>query len=669
MRYQWRVSIPSRQGYYEKILSHDDLDALRSSESIGQANAKTFALLIITWGSFLGDSPVDQLKPNKVIDKFLKELVRDPIKHIADLSELAHDLEISLEIVDEEVVIRDDLYVRFKKTPIFREFLDFTKTHSPVTLKYILSFLNFGKKVFYINEQLDSVAFRKWSQVEDRLSTLIVPDWVSNVKTIMAFIMKGWSDFCFLPKHGNGAVSERSVWGTESKNETISFPPGIDYLYNKQVSLLGEDVSFTIHIPDGTPTMEKVVLSSRLMFVPKTWKTSRSICMEPVVYQWAQQGVRPWLEHGIGQSVLRNHVVLSDQTVNQRAAQYGSKTNKADTIDLASASDSVAWALIKRVFPAGALKHLAATRTKSTIVPDGSTVHVHKFAPMGSALCFPVQSLLYSAIVAMVTIADAYNLDWRVDGSLSRIKNLDVAWNYCFGDGRDLDMGRSAYFPFRCYGDDIVVDNATTSNVIEALTALGFEVNADKSFVGNKAYRESCGKHYFRGDDVTPYRFKTKPVTQRMSVDALASVIDAANRAGEFGYVFLRKHLIQFCLYHDIHGINRKPGTMNPVLFSEDEDSSLAIYSTNARNNHLRSRNFGDPGKGTHNDYQRSEVLSISLGPTVKRKLSRKFDNYHYTVWWNSRYYNSGESSLDDSSTVLTADTRGLGVRWRWTPT
>jgi hypothetical protein len=271
----------------------------------------------------------------------------------------------------------------------------------------------------------------------------------------------------------------------------------------------------------------------------------------------------------------------------------------------------------------------------------------------------------------MITVADAYGRDWRIPGSLSDI-DLDVAYFYAFGKG----TGRSKYFPFLAYGDDLVVDHTTTSNVVEALTQLGFQVNVSKSFLGDSAYRESCGKHYYRGTDVTPFRFKTRAVSPRIDVTTLASIIDTANRAGQFAYDNCRKHLIQFILYYPIMGVKEnRHGSRNPVLFSNDPDDSMAIISSNPHNYHLKKREFGPDAVGTSLQFQRDEVESITMGPQSKVHPSKRFDGYYYTLWWRSRYYDeidgsrSRVSSSEDSSSVITADAFGTAPRWRWTPT
>jgi hypothetical protein len=199
--------------------------------------------------------------------------------------------------------------------------------------------------------------------------------------------------------------------------------------------------------------------------------------MEPSAYMWAQQAVRLWYEDYLSRSVLRKHVVLQDQSKNQWACRFGSFTNRVDTIDLSSASDSVLWLLVKKIFPAKVLKHLLATRTDTVELPDGSEFKVSKFAPMGSALCFPVQSTIYSAVILMVAMTRRFGVDWREPGVFKGL-DLDVLYKMTFMD-KLSDEDSHKYQPFYAYGDDLICDERITSNVIDALTELAFKVNVE----------------------------------------------------------------------------------------------------------------------------------------------------------------------------------------------
>lgn len=60
------------------------------------------------------------------------------------------------------------------------------------------------------------------------------------------------------------------------------------------------------------------------------------------------------------------------------------------------------------------------------------------------------------------------------------------------------------------YGDDIIVPVKAYPAVKEILAFAGFTTNDKKTFADGP-FRESCGKHYFKGQDVTPIYIRNRP--------------------------------------------------------------------------------------------------------------------------------------------------------------
>lgn len=681
--YAPRISLSSKgQIYYDRILDSDNSVTLIRQEH--GDNEHVVVLTIVSWVSLLGDSPIGDDKPAVIVDRFLNTLLSDYRGTIAAYSNLAHQLCKGLQRDDDGNIIVPYLK-EFEPLPIFREYLAFFRTRDPRVLQYILSFLLFAKKGRYEDAELEKLAFRKWIQIEDRLSVLELPPWTANLRRILDVCCRSWEFRDFLPKHGNGSVAERGVKGVEHKNSIFSGHRRISYLYFREDNIFMDCDERSV-APDGSFTVDHCSTdTSRLMFVPKDHKSARSICMEPTVFMWAQQGVRHYYERWLSESPLGDHIFLREQERNQEASAFGSLTGEVDTIDLSSASDCVAWDLVKRIFPAKVLKHLAGTRTSKVELPDGSVRHVRKYAPMGSALCFPIQSTIYAAIALMVGICQYYGVDWSVPGVLD---GLDIERMHESAFASTLGHHGSRFSHYLCYGDDIIVDSRLTTEVINALTALGFEVNVSKSFVGNEAFRESCGEYHFDGESVSPYFFKTDEVSSRIGIAALAGLIDHANRAMHFGYSTLRRHLVQFILHYPIAGV-RESREKNSILFTEDENESCAILCANPRNTHLRKRVYdprlssylyggkaeaeASPGNtlggaaltGTDMWYQRDEVESLAPGPCRKRRLSEKFDNYRYVTWWRTRVYGAGTGLID--AVPMTHDALEVGISRRWT--
>lgn len=323
---------------------------------------------------------------------------------------------------------------------------------------------------------------------------------------------------------------------------------------------------------------------ARLHFVPKTYKTYRSICMEPNAVMWAQQSVRHDLEISIRNSAYKHVVRLESQERNQSAASYGSVYGTVDTIDLSDASDSVSWELVKGIFPRWMLWYLNGTRTSRVLLPNGKVVHVRKFAPMGSAVCFPVQCIVYTTVCYLAYCLWKRGIDspsgLALNDPILRPKSLS-------GFNRSFGTGGGNLEPLRVYGDDIACDARITPIVVGLLTELGFTVNKTKSFTGAQCYRESCGKHFVEGEDVTPLYFRLKETEDRLNVKFLTSLTALANRCGIYGYRNLRRFFIHVCKYHGTTG-----SAENPVRFTSDRNANMAIHTNDPGNQRLKRRRF-----------------------------------------------------------------------------
>lgn len=130
------------------------------------------------------------------------------------------------------------------------------------------------------------------------------------------------------------------------------------------------------------------------------------------------------------------------------------------------------------------LARLTATRATHCLI-DGELHALKKFASMGSALCFPIEAIVFYAIARTVT------------------PNVWV------------------------YGDDIIVPGKDYFAVIDALVEYGLQVNVDKS-LHHGFFRESCGGDYYKGHLINPIRLK--------SLTPL-SIIAFANNIGDvFGF-------------------------------------------------------------------------------------------------------------------------------------
>ncbi len=328
--------------------------------------------------------------------------------------------------------------------------------------------------------------------------------------------------FGLVPRHGPGATADGlrgnakydvSLWPT--RLESV-FPYG-DYAlpnwrYNDQL----DRVQF---LEPGAEVPVKVTP------VPKTPKTPRIIAIEPTAMQYAQQSVSQQivncLEYGLqlppsgggkDSGFGRFFVGFYDQEANRFLARKGSIDRRLATLDLSDASDRVLnehVLLLMSRFPR--LSELVqATRSTRAQLPDGTIVPLVKFASMGSALCFPVEAMVFTTIVVA---AIAYERRVPLDrGLLMELRGK-----------------------VRVYGDDIVVPVDCVQSVIQFLEAFGLKVNRDKSFWNGK-FRESCGGDYYDGHWVTPVRFRRDFPRSLTDVDELVSLASYRNLLYLRGY-------------------------------------------------------------------------------------------------------------------------------------
>ncbi len=215
-----------------------------------------------------------------------------------------------------------------------------------------------------------------------------------------------------------------------------------------------------------------VIKASRLSFVPKTRKISRTICTEPLCNMFFQKGIGSALE---GRLREVSGIDLSFQPdKNRTLAQLGSQTGRFGTIDLSSASDSMSLTLVREFFPTSVVNWLERARTPFTVLPDGREVELHMVSSMGNAFTFPLQTLFFTSLVYGVYRARSIRVERPSRHSLGN---------------------------FAVFGDDIIVVREAYDHVCKLLMLCGFKVNVDKSF-NDGLFRESCGRDYYNGHNV-----------------------------------------------------------------------------------------------------------------------------------------------------------------------
>jgi len=312
-----------------------------------------------------------------------------------------------------------------------------------------------------------------------------------------------------VPDHGPGATQERitgnAKWTFLTWHKRLD-DAGITYQrFAKGINTPDDSCSPELLDPLDEPPV-------RVVFVPKTLKTPRVIAVEPVCMQFVQQGISRYLVGQIERSPLtRGHVNFRDQGINQDLALRASADRRLATVDMSEASDRVSMAHFQRAFASRPdLRHLMdACRSMRAQLPDGREVDLRKFASMGSALCFPVEALIFFISIIASRCSRAGQFPTR----------STVA-----------KMARSVYV----YGDDIIVPADETSAICEDLEALGFRVNAHKTFWNGK-FRESCGLDAYDGTPVTPVYLRRDVPADRGDASGIVSTVSTANQLYQLG--------------------------------------------------------------------------------------------------------------------------------------
>lgn len=218
----------------------------------------------------------------------------------------------------------------------------------------------------------------------------------------------------------------------------------------------------------------------RVVFVPKTMTTPRVIATEPSVMQYIQQSLMSYITPRLERhKFTRDCIRFTDQRVNQSLAYQSSIDRRLATLDLKDASDRVSLALVQRIFKGTPiLEYLEDARSLHATLPDGSNLILNKYASMGSALCFPVEAMVFYTII-QAAIHDHLGLQ-PTNASIMEITPM-----------------------ITIYGDDIIVPVEVVDVVVQNLETYGLKVNLSKSFTRSH-FRESCGGDFFKGESVKP---------------------------------------------------------------------------------------------------------------------------------------------------------------------
>lgn len=458
--------------------------------------------------------------------------------------------------------------------------------------KRLIAIFSYTSRLTLHKIDLTQECLDAYMAVEDSISDYLPRHLVSDLNKIIRRWLTSFDPTRLHFKHGPGGVAGHGRTSLQSKYKDLTYDARTSYVFGEPHWC-------------QSPIRSSLDRISSTIFVPKSYKTFRTISMEPSTLQYLQQGVWSEIDRVVGSSgYLRNRIGFHEQERNQRLARDGSISRNYATIDLSAASDSVSYKLVKRLFRKTALlPYLIATRSDRTLLPDGRLIDLKKFAPMGSALCFPVETIVFAAICQYVTREHGVTGDYSV------------------------------------FGDDIIVPTQCVEDVILILETLGFSVNRSKSFYHRDCwFRESCGAEYCDGFDVTPMRVSRKYKSEDKLLH-LVGLIQLANNAYDRGFVNLRHFFIR-----------KLRKSRYKMLFAPTE-----LKGESYTNFHLKSR--------WNSDLQRNEFKATGFKVKPPKKQDESIRLRH---WYESTHQRTdagdGFVSRIDRVTVSVKD------RWRAAP-
>lgn len=312
-----------------------------------------------------------------------------------------------------------------------------------------------------------------------------------------------------VPKHGPGAVADKLI-GNE-KYSLCTWTDRLQQVFSSE-NFLFPNARY-VHEESVTylePGAEQPV---KVISVPKTQKTPRIIAVEPSYVQYAQQAIlEPLILLLESNPILKHFLGFSDQSPNQRLAKEGSEKHHIATLDLSEASDRVSNQLVRTMLRdhPHLLRAIDATRSRRADVPGNGIIRLSKYASMGSALCFPFEAMVFLTLIFL---------------------GIENELNTRFVKKAQL---RAFFNRVRVYGDDLIIPIDSVESVIHSLEHFGARVGDAKSFWTGR-FRESCGKEYYEGHDVSIVKFRRMPPKSLSDGPACISLVSFRNQLYKAG--------------------------------------------------------------------------------------------------------------------------------------
>ena len=378
----------------------------------------------------------------------------------------------------------------------------------------------------------EAVAFEIWSSCNSRCkdwSLELVDErdailWGEFKRALDDFFAPSWNDLSWSKIHELGRTGPGNAVGSKSTDmyskmfsgDLVSTNLHLNLVYEREAAR--DPTWFLADNCRATKFSHAVVQGSRLAFVPKDREKRRSICTEPGLNMFYQLGLGSYLQNLL---MRWGSISLSRQPdVNRELARIGSIDGTYGTIDLSSASDTISKRLIEEVLPTSICAYVTWLRSPFTRY-KGKWIELHMISSMGNGYTFPLQTVLFFAMVQAA---------YRFNGLKLKRERRDGLPN------------------FGVFGDDIIVRREAYDDVMRLLHLAGFSPNHDKSF-NTGLFRESCGHEYLNGIMVRGVYIKSLRTLQDRFV-AINRLVEWSAMTGIRLYNTVR-YLVQSCESRD----------------------------------------------------------------------------------------------------------------------
>nr|URG15847.1 MAG: RNA dependent RNA polymerase [Leviviridae sp.] len=363
-------------------------------------------------------------------------------------------------------------------------------------------------------ETADRAAIAKYIAWEDKL-----PDSVSNeilpiARGILRLILKDFRkhDYLYL---GHGASVEL-ITRTDGQDHYTSRTCFSGARKMEHLRWIENDVTLfsqlyrSSEIISANLVVDPLARMSILTTVPKKREISRCINIEGVLSKAMQHVIGCNLREQFRLFGLRYGFATdlneSDRD-NAYSAYLGSRYGHLATIDFSSASDSISNALVEALFrdngPLCTKYLMLMESVRSThVLVDGAPLATKKFASMGNAFIFELESIIFFTLTLAFELARDYPLvlSFGERHMLRRVKQI-------------LKTDQRLHV-ISVFGDDTLLRSTSyDASYVSTMAAFGLTVNPEKSFGSTSDFRESCGYDFRDGQFVREFYLKDLNIT------------------------------------------------------------------------------------------------------------------------------------------------------------